>query len=71
MNRKPSSSERYCLKSGNDNHWYLVPLKQSEEFDNLIMKAFDADNYDYFEQVFGKRRIDGVESLTFAFPEIS
>lgn len=59
---------RYCFKSDGD-HYYLVPVELSVEFDTLLEQGL-RDEYAAFVEKFSDRRIDGpVEAYSFESPE--
>jgi hypothetical protein len=58
------SKERQCLVEDDDGHWYLIQVKDRDEFDKLCYSD-DEDCLIRFEEMFAGCCIDGPHRLTF------
>ena len=64
-------SQRYILKQDEDSHWYLIRIKDEDEFDSLSSYAYSEDDFEEFERMFSQCRINGPQDLSFIEPKDS
>ena len=51
------------IRQDDSSHNYLVPEDVIDHFDKVVELSYEDDNWDTFEELFGKYRIDGISNL--------
>lgn len=46
----------FCFKQDQDSHWYLIPVKLSDQFDHIAEVAYSTDNFKKFDELFEEFR---------------
>jgi hypothetical protein len=57
-------------KTDGDGHWFVIPSDMGEEFAYLLEKGEEADDYEEFENKFGKYSTGGDLNLVQLYAEI-
>ena len=65
---KEINPERFCFMTDDDFHRYLIPVKDKEKFKKLCEEGH-MDDWDHFNEVFGKFRINGISKYSFTDPK--
>lgn len=60
---------RWCFKTDDDGHRYLIPADEAEEFENLLREAYGEEDFIKFEESFDKYRCSGsIQQYSFLNP---
>ena len=63
------SDQRWCFRSDEDGHGYLIPSERRDEFDRLLYEVGESDGYVSFTDAFDKYRAGGsFQQYTFTNP---
>lgn len=51
--------KRVYLTSDDDGHNYIIPFELKEDFETIMEKGYDTDDFDEFEEKFGQYATGG------------
>ena len=62
------SDRRYCYRTDDDGHEYLVPVDVVDEFEAHLREIYEEEAWDLIDKV-NQYRIDGIHMYTFTDPQ--
>lgn len=60
--------QRWCLKTDDDSHWYLIKIEDQSLFNELCSSSYEKDDFSQFNNLFDNYRINGPYNLSFEYP---
>lgn len=61
-------SKKYCFAQDEDSHLYIIPVEEKESFAEMMEKAYEDEDFDEFEEKFGKYR-KGMHFTNYCFSD--